>query len=105
MKRLAGAFAAALVIVTAAAAFAQRAGIARATPAPALSDLQKLKADNYDLKVEAFNAKIAPIVEQLQAEQRALVADFRVTLKCAPSDEFDWAKRACAPKKDDPKKP
>jgi len=81
---------------------------AQGTPpaiASALSDVQRLKAENFQLRVEVaqLRATLADretrlLETQLSQEQRTLVEEFRVTLRAGPNEVFDWKTLTFTPK-------
>jgi len=69
--------------------------------APALSETQSLKGQNFILKAQNLALQKASIEKQLKdaeaelvKEQTALAAEFAATLKCTA--EWDWQTMGCA---------
>ena len=73
-------------------------GLGQAAAAADLTDMQKLQAENFQLKVQVAQlratladreGRLASV--ELSAQQAALVEEFRKTLKAEMTDVFDWA--------------
>src|SRR3990167_704398 len=71
----------------------------------ALSAVQTLKAENFQLRVEVahLRATLADretrlLETQLSQEQRTLIEEFRVTLRAGPDEVFDWKTLTFTPK-------
>jgi hypothetical protein len=67
------------------------------TKVPELTELSKLKAENFQLKIQVTQcrvdvndreAKLASV--SLSSEQLKLIEEFRKELKADKEDEFDW---------------
>lgn len=73
-------------------------GVGIAQDAPVLSEVQRLKAENFQLTIEVAQLK-ATLAERenrllsidLSLRQTALVDEFRATLKAAPTATFNWS--------------
>jgi hypothetical protein len=56
-----------------------------------LTSEQKLKAENFQLKVQLAQCTTSLNNGSLTVEQQKLISEFREKLKAGPDDEFDWS--------------
>lgn len=92
--------------------FAQAGGanVPASSAAPQLTEIQKLRAENLQLKVAVTQLRLAlaqreaeTAAAQLDQQRLALEQEFRRTLKAGPSDTFDWQKLIFVPSPEPPK--
>lgn len=56
-----------------------------------LTEVQKLKADNFQLKIQLGNCKLNLQSKEFVEEQGKLIEEFRKQLQANPTDLFDWS--------------
>lgn len=55
-----------------------------------LSEAQKLRADNLQLKIQLLSCRVKVSNTDLTDEQAKLLREFREALEAKQDDEFDW---------------